>query len=86
MYRSTINTVLNVHLHKSSTKYLFVICMILAPLIFIPSKAIAQIGDPGSDPDEPTVPIDGGSSILVAAGAAYLIRRAKKKSGRFPGS
>jgi hypothetical protein len=32
--------------------------------------------DPGSDPD---VPVDGGLSILVAAGGAYMMRKHKEK-------
>jgi len=32
--------------------------------------------DPGSDPD---VPVDGGLSILVAAGGAYVLRRKQTK-------
>ena len=28
-------------------------------------------GDPGGDPDNPGIPLDGGLSILIAAGAAY---------------
>jgi len=28
-------------------------------------------GDPGGEPDNPGIPLDGGLSILIAAGAAY---------------
>ena len=39
----------------------------LAFIFFLSAKAIAQPGDPGTDPD---VPI-GGLEILLAAGAAF---------------
>jgi hypothetical protein len=37
---------------------------------FVSTMSIAQ-GDTGNDPDFPDVPIDGGLSLLLAAGAAY---------------
>jgi len=40
----------------------------------IPGISMAQIGDPGEDPD---APIDGGVSLLVAAGIGYGIKKAK---------
>lgn len=50
-------------------------------LIFsvLPYNANAQFGDPGEDPD---APIDGGISVLVAAGIGYgakKMRDSKKK-------
>ena len=39
----------------------------------IPSMAFAQV-DPGEDPD---APIDGGLSLLVAAGVGYGIKKAR---------
>lgn len=36
----------------------------------VSTMAIAQ-GDVGDDPDFPDVPLDGGLSLLLAAGAAY---------------
>lgn len=44
-------------------------------LFFCYTKAQAQI-DPGGDPD---VPIDGGLSLLVAAGVGYGAKKLKKK-------
>ncbi len=55
---------------------------ILMPLIlvtvcfFLPSLLFAQ-GGPGGDPDA-TVPIDGGLSILAAAGVAYSVKKIKE--------
>ncbi len=42
---------------------------------FLPSMVHAQ-PDPGGDPDA-TVPIDGGLSILAAAGVAYSVKKIK---------
>ena len=39
---------------------------------FIPSLVHAQ-GDPGGDPD--AVPVDGGLSLLAAAGVAYSVKK-----------
>ena len=36
--------------------------------ILLTSSVFAQPGDPGDDPD---IPIDGGISLLIAAGALY---------------
>ncbi len=41
-------------------------------LFLVSTLAIAQNGgDTGDDPDFPDVPLDGGLSILLVAGAAY---------------
>ena len=37
---------------------------------------VAQIGDPGDDPD---APIDGGISLLIAAGVGYGLKKAHDK-------
>lgn len=39
-------------------------------VLLISNFTIAQDG-PGDDPDIPTIPLDGGLSILLVAGAAY---------------
>ena len=46
--------------------------------ICLPSLLWAQPGGGGPDPD-PSVPIDGGLSLLVAAGAGYAIKKAYDK-------
>ena len=57
---------------KRITKRTFY-CMILTiSMVFLTNLSFAQPGDPGDDPD---VPIDGGVSLLVAAGAGYGIKR-----------
>lgn len=46
-------------------------------LIFIPALVQGQIGNPGCDPLDPTCPIDGGLSLLLAAGVGYGIKKAR---------
>ncbi len=48
--------------------------LFLAVFSLIPEFSNAQIGDPGDDPD---APIDGGVSLLIAAGVGYGIKKAK---------
>ena len=39
--------------------------------LFISQAAFAQVGNPGGSLDSPAIPIDGGASVLAAAGVAY---------------
>ena len=60
--------------------FLTVLCIIL----LLPAVSVAQISDPGCDPFDPLCPIDGGLSLLIAAGiglGAKKAYQAKKKSG-----
>lgn len=42
-------------------------------LVFVPGLSVAQsIGDPAGDPD---VPIDGGLTLLIAAGVGYGVKK-----------
>jgi hypothetical protein len=51
----------------------FALSAILVVLFSIlPNIANAQLGDPGDDPD---APIDGGVSVLVAAGIGYGVKK-----------
>lgn len=55
--------------------------LFVAAIVFLPILSVAQPPDPGQDPDEP-LPIDGGVSLLVAAGVGYgakKLRDAKKR-------
>lgn len=47
-------------------------------LISLPMIIFAQPGGPGGDPD-PQVPIDGGLSLLIAAGVGYAAKKAHDK-------
>jgi len=55
-------------------KTLLTILAILCVVLCLPSLLHAQgmPGDPGGDPD---VPIDGGLSLLLAAGAGYGLKK-----------
>lgn len=57
---------------KSTTLLSFLMMMIILAL---PVLALAQPG-PGDDPD---VPIDGGLSLLVAAGVSYVAKKGYDK-------
>lgn len=46
--------------------------LLLAAVLFSPQSTFAQLGDPGEDPD---APIDGGVSLLVAAGVGYGVKK-----------
>ncbi len=50
--------------------------VVLLIVLFSPILLNAQPSDPGDDPD---VPIDGGLSVLLAAGVGYGVRELKKK-------
>lgn len=60
-------------LNNFLTAFIIVCCLMLAPQV----KANIP-GDPGGDPDT-EVPIDGGVSLLVAAGIAYGAKKAYDK-------
>lgn len=59
---------------KQYTKWLLTLTMLMILFCFLPSLVFAQ-GDPGGDPD--TVPVDGGLTILAAAGVAYSLKKLK---------
>lgn len=49
-------------------------------LVFFLSPALVHAQLPGFNDDVDDVPIDGGLSLLVAAGVGYGIKKMKKKS------
>lgn len=51
-------------------------CKLLLILFFLPIYALAQ---PGFDDTTVDVPIDGGLSILIAAGVGYSVRELRKR-------
>ncbi|MBE7171999.1 MAG: hypothetical protein INR73_15540 [Williamsia sp.] len=59
-------------------KSLFATFCIVVLFICLPSMGWAQPGGPGGDPD-PQVPLDGGVSLLVAAGVGYALKKAHDK-------
>jgi hypothetical protein len=67
---------------KTQTNTKAIIALLL--ILVFPLLTFAQLGDPGgSGGGDPDVPIDGGLSLLVAAGVGYgakQLRRRKKSS------
>ena len=57
---------------------LFFVVFFLFLMIF-PIISNAQLPDPGCDPNDPACPIDGGLSILIAAGIGLGARKAMRK-------
>ncbi len=60
---------------KRFWKLLVISGVLFTMLNLVPQACSAQIGDPGDDPD---APIDGGVSLLVAAGVGYGIKKVKE--------
>lgn len=56
----------------------FATISIASAFVCLPSLLWAQPGGGGPDPD-PAVPLDGGVSLLVAAGVGYAIKKAYNK-------
>jgi len=57
---------------------------ILITLVNLPLSLFAQLGDPGCDPTDPACPIDGGLTLLIAAGIGLGAKKAyqqRKKAG-----
>ena len=61
---------------KRNIKLLLALSIIVIVFCCLPSLVFAQ-SDPGGDPDV-TVPVDGGLSILAAAGVAYSVKKIKE--------
>ena len=61
---------------KQHIKVLLTLSIVVILFCCLPSLVFAQ-GDPGLDPDA-TVPVDGGLSILAAAGVAYSVKKIKE--------
>lgn len=60
-----------------TTAILTVVCFVM----YIPSLLAQLPDDPGQDPD---IPIDGGLSLLIAAGVAYGAKKAYDKRKKEP--
>lgn len=57
---------------------LFLLLLTMAPVI-ISAQSIGSIGDPGCDPFDEACPIDGGLSLLIAAGIGLGARKAYQR-------
>ncbi len=60
-------------------KYVLMTGMVLLASITQPIKSTAQVSDPGCDPLDPLCPIDGGLSLLIAAGIGLGAKKAYDK-------
>lgn len=68
---------------KRIKKYLLMTGVVLLISLIQPIQSTAQVSDPGCDPLDPACPIDGGLSLLIAAGIGLGAKKAydkKKKS------
>lgn len=62
--------------------------LLIAGILFNPMKTSAQLPDAGCDPLDPACPIDGGLSLLIAAGIGIGAKKAydlRKKQNEEPG-
>ena len=67
---------------NSNRKTQLIAAILVTVVIMLPWMAFAQIGGGGGGLGNPDVPIDGGLSVLVAAGVAYGAKKvhdARKK-------
>jgi len=76
---------------KRICRRFMVSAVLLAALNVSPMIGVAQPGSGDGDPTDPDAPIDGGISILLAAGVGYGIKKAndqrkrnKEKATEFP--
>lgn len=60
-------------------KYVWMTGVVVLISLVQPLKGTAQISDPGCDPADPACPIDGGLSLLIAAGIGIGAKKAYDK-------
>ncbi|WP_035566518.1 PID-CTERM protein-sorting domain-containing protein [Hymenobacter sp. IS2118] len=63
---------------KKHTNYTILLVMAFS-FLFLAGDALAQPDTGGPGPGTVTVPVDGGASLLLAAGAAYGLRRLRQR-------
>jgi len=64
-------------------KHIFSILSIILICMMLPSIGLAQIGGgPGCDPEDPLCPIDGGVSLLIAAGIGLGAKKAYQERNK----
>lgn len=64
---------------KRIKKYVLLTGMVLLISVIQPFRGVAQVSDPGCDPLDPLCPIDGGLSLLIAAGIGLGAKKAYDK-------
>lgn len=65
---------------KQYIKWILSVVVVMLILCFVPAISQAQLPpDPGCDPvaDPACIPIDGGLSLLIAAGVGYSIKKVR---------
>ena len=65
---------------RSMRKLLMIVSIALIFAVVLPLNTIAGPPDAGCDPLDPLCPIDGGITLLIAAGIGLGAKRALKKS------
>lgn len=65
---------------SSMRKLLVMVSIALFFAVVLPLKTLAAPPDPNCDPLDPACPIDGGITLLIAAGIGLGAKRALKKS------
>ena len=63
---------------KRIKKLILIVSLFMISTLVMPLNSIAQ-GDPGCDPLDPSCPIDGGLSLLIAAGIGIGAKKAYEK-------
>ncbi|HEX5024052.1 MAG TPA: hypothetical protein VFV68_02220 [Agriterribacter sp.] len=61
---------------RSLSTTMIIVCLIIVCCLLYAPALHAEVPDPGTDPD---IPIDGGLSLLIAAGIGYGAKRAYDK-------
>ena len=65
---------------RSMRKLLIIFSIALVFAIVLPLNTVAAPPDPSCDPMDPACPIDGGITLLIAAGIGLGAKRALEKS------
>jgi hypothetical protein len=72
-------------LNNKQMQLLKTLCLLIVLMTIQSLSAYAQgPPSPGGENDPPGVPIDGGLSLLLAAGVGYGIKELRKKKGNIP--
>ena len=69
---------IKIFIKPMNTKKKIYSTLVVALMIFSPMASFAQV-DPCDDPDNPPCPIDGGLSLLIAAGIGLGAKKAYKR-------
>jgi hypothetical protein len=70
----------NINMRSAIFNILFAALLLLAN---ISSLRAEDLGTEGDAPSMGDIPVDGGLSLLLAAGAAYGVRRVHRKKGSY---